>query len=76
MFGKLKKDEVAVLYQISNLSDRGEYHFNLDSEFYSLFPNEKEVLLCSLCSFDIIDILEKCDEKTGLNFYLVNLKFR
>ena len=58
MFRGLSKDQVSVLYQISNLDERGKFYFKLDNAEYSLFPYEQEVLLCNGCAFEIIDISE------------------
>ena len=58
MFKGLSKDDVPVLYQISNLRVDGKNYFKLDSEEYSLFPYEQEVLLLNGCSFEIIEISE------------------
>ena len=59
MFKGLSKDDVPVLYQISNLNEYGyRYYFKLDSEQYSLFPYEQEVLLLTGLSFEIIEISE------------------
>ena len=58
MFRGLSKDQVSVLYQISNLSPFGLAYFKLDNAEYSLFPYEQEVLLNTGCDFDIIDISE------------------
>ena len=58
MFRALSKDQVSVLYQISNLDKYGNYYFKLDNAEYSLFPSEQEVLLLTGCYFDIIDITE------------------
>ena len=58
MFKGLSKDDVPVLYQISNLDEYGWYYFKLDSEEYSLFPYEQEVLLLTGLSFEIIEISE------------------
>ena len=49
----IKNNEVPVLFQIRNLDDRGFYYFKLDSEEYSIFPGEKEVLLSSGIKFNI-----------------------
>ena len=56
MFRGLSLEEIPVLYQISNLCERGESYFKLDNEDYSLFPYEKEVLLDTHSKFTIIDI--------------------
>ena len=74
MFGKLRKEEVSVLYQITNLSPQGSEYFKLDSHDYSLFPYEQEVLFRSGSLFDIVDISEEVDEKTDLTYFLVTLK--
>ena len=58
MFRGLSKDQVSVLYQISNLDKDGYGYFKLDIAEYSLFPYEQEVLLTTGRSFDIIDISE------------------
>ena len=47
LFRGLRKDFVPVLYQINNLSEKGYKHFYLDSEEYSLYSDEKEVLLAT-----------------------------
>jgi hypothetical protein len=51
----LSKDDVPVLYQINNLNERGWLYFKLDSEEYSLFPYEHEVLLNPGSEFEIIE---------------------
>ena len=58
MFKGLSKDDVPVLYQISNLDEDGYSYFKLDSKEYSLFPYEQEVLLITGLSFEIIEISE------------------
>jgi hypothetical protein len=52
MFRKLKEEEVAILYIINNLDERGFNYFILDKD-YSNFPSEQEVLLSSGIVFDI-----------------------
>ena len=54
MFKGLSKDDVPVLYQINNLDEYGYSYFKLDSEEYSLFPYEQEVLLTTGSHFEII----------------------
>ena len=56
MFRGLSKDQVSVLYQISDLNVNGYHNFKLDNAEYSLFPYEQEVLLRTGLNFDIIDI--------------------
>ena len=58
MFRGLSKDQVSVLYQISNLHKDGYYYFKLDNAEYTLFPYEQEVLLENGRNFNIIDISE------------------
>ena len=58
MFRGLSKDDVPVLYQINDLSDRGFSYFKLDNADYSLFPQEQEVLLRTCYEFEIIEISE------------------
>ena len=58
MFRGLSKDQVSVLYQISNLNKDGVSYFKLDNAEYSLFPYEQEVLLQTGLIFEIIDISE------------------
>ena len=58
MFKGLSKDDVPVLYQISNLDEYGLAYFKLDSKEYSLFPYEQEVLLITGLNFEIIEISE------------------
>ena len=58
MFRGLSKDVVPVLYQIHNLSEIGFDYFKLDSEDYTLFPNEQEILLRNDLPFEIIEISE------------------
>ena len=58
MFKGLSKDDVPVLYQIHNLDDNGSGYFKLDSEEYSLFPYEQEVLIHTGSFFEIIKISE------------------
>ena len=58
MFKGLSKDQVSVLYQISNLHKDGYLYFKLDNAEYSLFPYEQEVLLKTGLDFKIIEISE------------------
>ena len=58
MFKGLSKDDVPVLYQITNLDEDGWHYFKLDSKEYSLFPYEQEVLLLNGLYFEIIEISE------------------
>ena len=58
MFRGLSKNQVSVLYQISNLDKDGWWYFKLDNDEYSLFPYEQEVLFRTGCSFVIIEISE------------------
>ena len=74
MFMKLKKDEVSVMYQITNLSEYGWWYFKLDTDDYSLFSYEQEVLLKNGSCFDIENILEEIDEDRGLKYFLISLK--
>ena len=73
MFGQQKENEVAVLYQITNLSSLGYSYFKLDSPEYSLFSYEQEVLFVNGTFFHIEHISEEIlnDKK----YYLVQLKF-
>ena len=75
MFGKLKKDEVPILYQITNLSKYGLDYFILDSDEYSLFPYEQEVLFRTGSWFDIVEISEEFDENSGVIYFLITLNF-
>ena len=54
MFRGLSKDQVPLLYQINNLDKEGWNYFNLDTEEYSLFPYEQEVLIRTGENFEII----------------------
>jgi hypothetical protein len=54
MFRGLSKDQVSVLYQISNLDEYGWGYFKLDNADYSLFPHEQEVILDFYLNFEII----------------------
>ena len=61
MFNKIKKEDVPVLYQIIGLK-KGNYtntFFNLDTHDYTLFPEEKEILLKNGQQFKILEISEK-----------------
>ena len=58
MFKGLSKDDVPVLYQISNLWEDGWRYFKLDTNEYSLFPKEQEVLLTTGSFFEIVEIQE------------------
>ena len=58
IFKGLRNDDVPVLYQIRNQKEDGHYYFHLDSEEYSLFPYEQEVLFISDSWFKIIEISE------------------
>ena len=58
MFKGLNNDDVPVLYQINNLDKNGWKYFKLDSEEYSIFPYEQEVLLFTGSAFEIIKISE------------------
>ena len=53
---QLKYEDVPVLFIIYNLDERGFQYFKLDTEEYSIFKNENEVLIQSGIKFDIIDI--------------------
>ncbi len=59
MFKGLNKEDVAVLYQINNISKDGTFYFKLDNADYSLFPYEQEVLLVTGCKFEILEISEE-----------------
>jgi len=59
MLKGLKKEEVPVLYKITGLSENGMDYFKLNKKEYTLFPNEKEVLLRTGMKFDIISIREE-----------------
>jgi hypothetical protein len=69
MFRNLKKDEVPVLYQITNLDPKGEWYFRLDSDEYSLFYEEQEVLFRTFADFYIVDISEEVDEQRALKYF-------
>jgi hypothetical protein len=56
MFGKLNKDEVAVLFKITNLDEKGFDYFKLDSQEYAMFLKEEEVLLVTGLPFKILEI--------------------
>ena len=58
MFKDIKKDEVAVLFQISKLNKRGFGYFYLDNSEYSLFDYEKEILLNTDTLFECKGISE------------------
>ena len=58
MFKGLSRDDVPVLYQINNLSELAWGYFKLDSEEYSLFTYEQEVLFVTGSEFEIIEISE------------------
>ena len=58
MFKGLSKEDVPVLYQIYGLSGEGIGYFKFDSEEYSLFSYEQEVLLRIYLKFDLIEISE------------------
>ena len=75
MFTNLKKDEVPVLYQITNLDSKGEWYFKLDNDNYSLFSSEQEVLFRSCSDFEVVNIKEEFDEQRGLKYFEVDLKF-
>ena len=45
MLKNLKRNEIAVLLEISNLPANGCNYFKLDKEDYTLFKTEKEVLI-------------------------------
>jgi len=44
------------LFEITNLNKNGWAYFNLDSKDYTLFPDEKEVLIRTGCIFYILEI--------------------
>ena len=58
MFKDLTQEVVPVLYEIKGLSKKGYEYFILDNPDYSLFPYEKEVLLCSSSEFFMEGISE------------------
>jgi hypothetical protein len=45
MFKGISNQNIPVLYQISNINEKGKYYFKLDNAYYLLFPYEQEVLL-------------------------------
>ena len=53
---ELNDKVVPVLFEIKELNDKGYNYFYLDSDQYSMFPKEKEVLLSTGSEFKIIDI--------------------
>ena len=59
MLKQLKKGDVPVLYEITGLRGNGMNYFKLNSKEYTIFPNEKEVLLSTGLYFDIVDIQQK-----------------
>jgi hypothetical protein len=71
MFYKLNNEKVPVLYKITKFSKEGWGYFRLDSDEYSLFPTEKEVLFRTGSLFDIIDISEEVHESNGIKYILV-----
>ena len=71
MFGKLKKDELPVLFEITNLSKKSYEYFKFNSDEYSLFSYEQEVLL--ITGYHVNEILEQYD-KDSRTFFLVQLK--
>ena len=56
MFGKLNKDEIAVLYKITDLDEKGFDYFKLDSQEYAMFLQEEEILLVTGSPFKILEI--------------------
>jgi len=62
MFRGLKNDDVSVLYEISNLDEKGFNYFKLDNKEYAMYPHEDEVLLVNGLPFKILDISEKQHE--------------
>ena len=62
MFRGLKNDDVSVLYEISNLDEKGFNYFKLDNKEYAMFQKEDEVLLVTGLPFKILDIIEKQHE--------------
>ena len=73
MFRKLKKDEIPVMLQFTNLPEYGWNYFKLDNKEYTIFPNEQEVLLYTGLLFEIKYI---CDEEleNGKKYYLIILE--
>ena len=56
MFKGLKNDDVSVLYEISNLDEKGFNYFKLDNKEYAMYPHEDEVLLVNGLPFKILEI--------------------
>ena len=73
MFYNLKKDEEAVLFEISNLNQNGLHYFVLEGQDYTVFPSEKEFLLQTGMSFDIHQISEE-ENEYGHKYQLIKLK--
>ena len=53
------------------MNSAGYNYFELDSEDYSIFPYEKEILLRDGLKFNIKSIKVEYDEETDKEFYLV-----
>ena len=70
MINGVKKNDVPILFQFSNLDDNGMFYFQLDSDDYSIYPDEKEVLLDTGMRFDIIKISKHVHE-CGLTYQLI-----
>ena len=45
MFKGISNQNIPLLYQISNINEKGKYYFKLDNVNYLLFLYEQEVLL-------------------------------
>ena len=47
------------MFQISGLSKYGSYYFKMDSEEFSLYVHEQEILLYDGSKYEITNITEK-----------------
>lgn len=58
MLNGLRKNDQPVMFQISGLSKFGNYYFKMDSEEFSLYVHEQEILLYDGSKYEITNITE------------------
>ena len=63
------------MLQIKGLSQYGSYYFNMDSEEFSLYTHEQEILLYDGSKYEIINITEQIHQPTLIKFLLVELLY-
>ena len=60
----MKPDEAAVIFRIRLENESGKYLFNMDSESYTMYPEEEEVLLQQGLPFTVMAVEEMEDAES------------